>query len=362
MPDMPVAYVHLFRGADPKGCPDRYTRGLAPDEMPYGFHLAAQHGVDVTFSEDHPRTPLQLALRLLLGFDFMHAFRNRRAIAAADAIWTMTEGEAFAVAALMDLHLVPPTPIVANAVWLADRWPRLVPPIRAIYRRLARRFTLLTAHAEPSLAGLRRWLPDAPSRLAPFGIHVTPYRDARPVEPHNGPLRIVAAGNDPTRDWQTLLDAFGNDKRFELHLAALRLKPRDVVGYWNVTLARLSGAAALADLYATADVIAVPMIENSFSGITVALEAAACLRPLLSSRTGGVPTYFAEDEAIYVPPGDAHAMRAAILGSTFAARTDMAERARTRLLREGYTTDAMIERYVAATPQSSVRAIGAACA
>lgn len=346
---MPVAYVHLFRGADPKGCPDRYARGLAPDEMPYGFHLAAQHGVDVTFSEDYPRTPLQLALHALLGFDFMHAIRNRRAIAAADAIWTMTEGEAFAVAALMDLHLVPPTPIVANAIWLVDRWPRLVPPIRAIYRRLARRFTLLTAHSEPSLAGLRRWLPDAPSRLAPFGIHVTPYRDARPVEPHNGPLRIVAAGNDATRDWQTLLDAFGNDKRFELHLAALRLKPSDVVGYWNVTLARLSGAAALADLYATADVIAVPMIENSFSGITVALEAAACLRPLLSSRTGGVPTYFAEDEAIYVPPGDADAARAAILGSTFAARTDMAERARARLLREGYTTDAMIERYVAAT-------------
>ena len=55
--------------------------------------------------------------------------------------------------------------------------------------------------------------------------------------------------------------------------------------------------------YHWADIVAVPMRQNIYSGITVALEAAAMGTPVVSSRTGGVPTYFGEDEVFYSPAG-----------------------------------------------------------
>lgn len=65
-------------------------------------------------------------------------------------------------------------------------------------------------------------------------------------------------------------------------------------------------------LYRWADIVVVPMRENRFSGITVALEATANGKPVVASRTGGVPTYFGEDAVRYVPPGDPAALRDAL--------------------------------------------------
>jgi hypothetical protein len=72
--------------------------------------------------------------RKLFEFDVPHAYSNRRNISEADVIWTMTEGEAFAIALLFCLRLIPKRPIVANAIWMPNSWKYIPTWRRYIYR------------------------------------------------------------------------------------------------------------------------------------------------------------------------------------------------------------------------------------
>lgn len=71
----------------------------------------------------------------------------------------------------------------------------------------------------------------------------------------------------------------------------------------------------LVELYQNADVIAVSLFPNRFcAGLTTFLEAAACKRPVVITATEGIAACMeAQDIALRVPPGDAAAMRAAIV-------------------------------------------------
>ena len=90
------------------------------------------------------------------------------------------------------------------------------------------------------------------------------------------------------------------------------------------------------------------MVENLYAGITVALEGAAMGVPVLSSRTGGVPTYFSDEEIIYAPLGDSAAMREALLASR-KRWPSIAEKAREKFLGANYTSQQMMVAYVEAT-------------
>jgi hypothetical protein len=90
---------------------------------------------------------------------------------------------------------------------------------------------------------------------------------------HAGPIRILAAGNDPTRDWPTVLSAFGGDPRFELTIVSDKVAEEAVAPYSNLQLPRRPTVVAFQELYRWADFTVVPMVENKYSGITVALEA-----------------------------------------------------------------------------------------
>src|SRR5579875_3519254 len=99
-----TAHVHLKHGLDAAQYRERYLRGEVPDETPYGFHHAESAGWRLTFSEDHPESKVtnvvRRALIRLLGFDLVHAYRNRRLIQAADVVWTMEEIQYLGVCAL----------------------------------------------------------------------------------------------------------------------------------------------------------------------------------------------------------------------------------------------------------------------
>ena len=123
------------------------------------------------------------------------------------------------------------------------------------------------------------------------------------------------------------------------------LSAADLAGVDNVERLKVRGTAELAAHYREADFVAVPMKNNLFSGITVAIEAAAIGTPVLASRTGGVPTYFSEDEVIFVPVGDPDAMRQAISAATPLKRRQIAERARLRYESSEYTSRGMAGRY-----------------
>ena len=98
----------------------------------------------------------------------------------------------------------------------------------------------------------------------------------------------------------------------------------------NVEIRRLP-LDELRQLYAESDVVVVPLVETDFqAGITTILEAMAMGKPIVCSLTSGQDDTIVDGETgLYVPPGDAGAMRAAIdrlLGDPELAATDRGRR------------------------------------
>lgn len=349
----PKAYVALYHSIDAARWREQYRsrnaeKGVTTDETPYGFHHAELYGFEVTFARDAPRKPGGLAAfaTRLFGFDLFHAWANRTRVAEADVVWTMTEGEGFAVALLTMLRVVPRRPIICNTVWILNEWTRTRPYKKALYRALVRHISVLSVHAKPCLTAVKAAFPNARPELMLFGVNsdLLPPRPPLPTRPGE-PLNILCMGADKTRDWATLLSAFGNDNRFRLTIVCFRLTEADVASYSNVSILRFRTTDDFVSSFKAADFAVVPMKDNIFSGITSALDAASVGVPIISSRTGGVPTYFDEDEVYYVPVGDAAAMRDAATFSTPSERLTKATRARQRFERCDYSHKRLAQQY-----------------
>lgn len=331
-------HVHLFYGADPR----RYRKGENIGSL-YGYHHAESAEFALNYARDvSESTPVRFARRALkaaLGFDFIHAWRNRRAILDSDVIWTHTEQEHLAVALvlLMNAKKGGTRPLLlAQSVWLLDRWPGYGALRRAFYRRLLKRADLLTTLASENAALCGDYF-DRHAHHVLYGLNTNdfPLRPPSQWKP-NTPVRVAGIGNDRDRDWTTLMEAFGGLPRYEVKLATRRRIPRELHRD-NVEIASVSGIARQREFYDWADVIVVPLRPNHHaSGITVMLEAAAVGKPMIVSDVGGLRDYFPGDCAAYVPAFDASAMRGAAdrmvaqperaLGFARAASTRLVER------------------------------------
>ncbi len=128
------------------------------DETPYGYGRAEHMGCKVTFShsrnENRLEAAFRLAVRVALGFDLIHAWRQRKAMARADVVWTHTESQFLAVAAVAR-RLANRPRLLGQAVWLMDRWPSTTPLHRALFRALARDVDVMTFHSPLNLARAR---------------------------------------------------------------------------------------------------------------------------------------------------------------------------------------------------------------
>ena len=158
-------------------------------------------------------------------------------------------------------------------------------------------------------------------------------------------------GSDATRDWETFLNAFAGDPRFSVIAISPHLSPESLSDAVNLTIPVSPSMKEFRDFYAWADVVVIPMVPNLYSGITVALEAARCGVPVVSSRTGGVPTYLGEDEAVFVDPLDAAALREAVLTLNEERRAELSHRALSRFKAEDYTTRGLAGRYIRLSEQ-----------
>ena len=355
-----TAHVQLRHGLDAARYREQYGRGEVPDETPYGLHHAEKLGWQVTFSEDAEETAasrfFRRALQRVLFFDLVHAYRNRKRIAAADIVWTMEEMQYLAVCAL---HVVVPglkrPRLIAQTVWLFNRWDTFSAIRRVNLRKLLRRADVLTFHSAQYLPRVQELLPRAEVQLLPFGISLDSFPWTAPVEQRHTPMRILSMGSDPTRDWTTLLEAFGNDERFEL-VVICEWRDDAIAGrYRNLRVPRRPTMDEFRALYAWADAVVVPMVPNLYSGITVALEATSLGRPVVSSDTGGVPTYFSANEVLFVPPGRPEALREAVLGCSAADLMRLAQRAQWRFEDEDYSTRGLAARYAALSDEILAR-------
>ena len=349
----PVVFAHLGYGLDARQYRERFLSGYEPDETPYGFHVAERLGVRVVFSHDHPESAffrlVRRVIKRILGFDVIHLWRNRRAIERAQVVWTMQESEWLSLRFVGLFIQSLRKPVIGNTVWLFDRWESINPLMRRLYARLAQGDGVLTVHSNQYLPLMKRFMPEVRIERMYFGTSTESHPMLSPTTDRATPMRVLAVGNDPTRDWQTLLEAIGNDPGFEIELVCswygsdVRARYRSI-RYRNISVAH--HLATFQALYRWADVVVIPMHPNRFSGITVALEAIANGKPVVASRTGGVPTYFGEDAVAYVSPHDPIAFRDALF-ETQRDGNSRVEAAQATFRANDYSLTGLMGRYVA---------------
>lgn len=347
-------FVHLARGFGADQWRDKWERGEIVglnDRLPYGYFWAEEYGCAIQYSQDCPETRLgrlfRLGIRWLLGFDFVHAWRNRRGIRNAEIVWTHTESQHLAVLLLLIARRPPRRPkIIAQSIWLFDAWPRLWAPRRRLFARLMNGADALTVHSPENLQRVRALFPRQRSLMVPYGI-AADRMTRRPPRPAHRPFRILSLGNDRHRDWATLVAAVAASPECDLRIAAGHL-PAALTRAPNVTLVHPRRQGELAALYDWADLVAVALKPNLHaSGITVIEEATAFGLPVVCTDTGGLTAYFTEPEIRCVPVGDPEALRAAIaaLSSDDAERDRMVERAQRRMIDAGLTSRGFAQRH-----------------
>lgn len=308
-------HVHLFYGADP-----RFYRPGENIGCLYGYHHAESDEFKLSYSQDAKESkPVRLvrrALKTLLGFDLIHTMRNRDEMLRSDVIWTHTEQEWLSTALMLMMSGKRDTQplLLAQSVWLLDKWTEYGVLRRWFYRKLIQRADLLTTLARDNAELCRTYFNRDATPLF-YGLNTRDFPVQSPKSWQPGtPLRIAAIGNDRDRDWETLIKAVGNDPRFAVRLATRRRIPRALRSL-NVQVAPAAGLKKQRELYDWADVVVVPLRPNSHaSGITVMLEAAAVGKPMVVTNVGGLQYYFSARAATYVPPFDADALREAFLG------------------------------------------------
>jgi glycosyltransferase involved in cell wall biosynthesis len=335
-------FVLLGYGFGANSWERKHALGLIPginDRLAYGYYRAAGEGWSIEYSDDHDEGRLvrfsRAALRRLLGFDLIHVWRNRRRMLRADVIWTHTELEHLGVLLLFRLlgRSVCPK-LIANCVWLFDRWPYLSRVRRMLYQQLLKDAAVVTTFSPENLKVARQVLPSVRCECVLFGIltHEMALPRRQPV--HN-PIRIAALGNDIDRDWGTLLNAFGNIDRYQVRIGSTRIRRGLVDGLPNVEIIQATAAHEVRALYEWSDFVVVPLRPNLHaSGITVVFESIISGVPSICTDTGGLRTYFSDVEVAYVPPQAPDAMRAMVdeLSEDHERRSGMTIKAQERMI------------------------------
>lgn len=319
-----------------------------PDHTPYGYHHAASPDVQIEFSSATEMGLLARLSKRLLRLNVVHAWRHRRAIYASDVVWTHTEHEHLALLLLFRLlgPLRRPPRLIAQCIWLFDDWQRLPRLGRWLCSVLLRGADVLTVHSRCNQRLARELVPGARVELMPFGISLEVFPlTRRPVWQPSTPLRVLAVGNDRDRDWPLLLATVAGNPAFELVVASSSC-PEPTTGSLH---RETPDVQRLKQLYAWADVVVVPLRENSHaSGLTVVLEAVAMGVPVVCADTGGLRDYFPDHAITFYTPG-AGAELLYALEALYAAPEAVArcvEVAQQRLLDMGYTSRDWASRHV----------------
>ena len=300
-------FVMLPRALDAMLWHERFDQGAVPDKTPYGYHFAEEMGAKITFSQP-TATPggilgfVDKAVKRLLGFDIRHAWNNRESLLGTrfDVVWTHTEYEHLAIAALRAIFRGTAAPVIAQSVWLIDEWDRFLSVKRQFYRFLLRHVAVATFHSPENrtIADSRRIV--SPTELVLFGISLDSFPLRIPRLKFDSPrlIRVLALGGDRHRDWKTLFDALGGEPGIELRVGSSSW-PHSLKAD-NIQASLMSHEQVRA-AYDWADCLVVSLKDNLHaSGITAILEAVASGIPVVATLTGGLQAYFDNDAIAYV--------------------------------------------------------------
>ncbi len=346
---MRIAFVHF---------PGRLARleaaraGTAPTEFLFGAVELERAGHEIEHYEVDPGATASRVLRRLVDRNAGRGHLPPHLAAAplaqtrallpflrqAEVVVATTTGTAMALAFWRSLGRlqVPLAGIVAGL--LNQPWRRT--------RRLTTLPLLLQLHAvlygPGELDGIRSLDPRLAGRVhvVPFGVDSS-FWSPGSEEPRR---EVLAIGNDGHRDWPTLVEAArGLDAPVRIltrHDPPAQL-PANVTWQAADWHRRLLSDGEVRELYRGAGVVVVPVRDvPQPSGQSVTLQAMACGRPVVVSRTRGLwaPATLRDGENVVLcKPGDPEALARAVRGllDDVARATTIGSAARSGVLEEG---------------------------
>jgi glycosyltransferase involved in cell wall biosynthesis len=250
------------------------------------------------------------------GGDFATVFGSLRRLNRADVILSTVDTVGIPLALLRRAGVVR-RPLVYVSIGLPERLAQLRGSrMRRLYVSALRRTHAVVTYAKSEADELRAFIGDGgpPVTFVPFGVDVHAFRPAPEVKRD---LDVVSVGADPRRDFELLLRIASRrpERSFRIvagpeHMRALRALPG------NVTVETDLSLEDVRDRLARAQVVALPVRENSYSGgTTLLLQAMAMAKPVVVSRTAAVAEGYGLEDNVncrLVPPGDADAFERAL--------------------------------------------------
>ena len=339
-------FVHLAYGFGAANWQKKFRNGTVigiNESPPYGYHHASSPDVEIQFSQDRGENVfsriVRYSVRVLLGFDLLHAFYNKRGFLKADVIWTHTESQYLAVNLILILLRRSDIKVIAQTVWLIDQWSSIPFFKRVLYRILIDRANVMTFLSTLNKAKAETLFPRASCRLVRFGICADNMatREQREINAPGQKIRILAVGNDRHRDWVTFLKVVGGWDRCESRVATRSIEQKVIRDFNNVVICSPRNNEELLSLYDWADLLLVILKPNLHaSGITVIQEAVSQSLPVLASNVGGLDIYFGKDEIFYLEEFDATSIRGCIeaVASNLTDRTAYPLRAQMKMKAE----------------------------
>jgi glycosyltransferase involved in cell wall biosynthesis len=208
-------------------------------------------------------------------------------------------------------------PLVYVSVGLPERLERLRGRVRRLQLSALSRAAAFVAYSEHEAAAIREALAPAggpPVVFVPFGVDVDAFAPAAGTVPD---VDVVSVGADPHRDHALLLRVAARrpEWRFRLVVAQAAARTLGPVPA-NVEVRVEAPFCEIPGLLAGARVVALPVVDNSYSGATtVLLQALAAARPVVVSRTAAIADGYglADGENVRLAaPGDEAAFERAL--------------------------------------------------
>lgn len=206
---------------------------------------------------------------------------------------------------------------------------------------LTDRVDLFITNAQAQAQFLQQRLGVAPEKIFVLTEHIdTQFFIPGTPEPQNSRPLIVSVGLE-NRDYQTIAQAT-QDLSIDVRISGFSRDAKVLArAFPKVMPANMTRQfypwPDLRQLYWNADLVIVSLVDNKFcAGLTAILEAIACAKPLIVTRTAGLSDYLQEIAPIHiVNPGDAMGMQAAIFSilSNLEQEQEWAQLRRIKLLK-----------------------------
>ncbi len=322
---MPIRCLFLFRRNRAKQLQD-WRNGYGPVDFLYGFPFIDSSKVACDFAEGDDRSsnwrrrlcyPLESAISRAVGIGFsLHiAWIHWKKIKKADVLVSTVDTCGLPIAMLKWLGILP-APVIYISQGLAHRLHPRVETGRAwafrfFYSRLLQSVERVLVLGEGAAAPVVRVFGVESERISvlPFGV------DDRFWTPAENSMQgdyILSVGTDAARDYPTLLRAASQRS---VHIVTRQRLPGSLLGS-GVRVSSDHSFAELRDLYRAACFVVIPLQDvDQPSGQSVALQAMACAKAVIMTRTRGLweAEYMLHMDTCYlVEPGNVEGLRDAI--------------------------------------------------